>query len=94
MNILYRMAQQGVESTLMGRAEMVLLFTFLGGEIQGYVEYSDVERFLYTKLPMTVGLITVVHFWSSLKPKIIERQRRTIYWTLETKKLLQQNKIY
>jgi len=47
--------EQGVESTLVGRGEMVLLFTFLGGEIRGYVEYSDVERFLYTKLPMTVG---------------------------------------
>eukprot|EP00594_Rhizosolenia_setigera_P000941 CAMPEP_0178939820 /NCGR_PEP_ID=MMETSP0789-20121207/433_1 /TAXON_ID=3005 /ORGANISM="Rhizosolenia setigera, Strain CCMP 1694" /LENGTH=110 /DNA_ID=CAMNT_0020618725 /DNA_START=440 /DNA_END=769 /DNA_ORIENTATION=+ len=46
---------QGVEITFFGEAEMSLLYTFLGGAVRGYVEYSDVERFLYSKFPMMIG---------------------------------------
>lgn len=47
--------QQGVDITEPGKTEVGLIFTFLGGDMNGYVLLSDVRRFFYGQLPMTVG---------------------------------------
>lgn len=44
---------EGVKSTFAGRFEMELIFKYLGGEDRGFIEYSDVERFLHAKMPLT-----------------------------------------
>lgn len=54
--------EQGVESTMIGRGEMVFIYTLLGGTARGYIEYSDVERFLYSKLPMIIGEVEFPKF--------------------------------
>eukprot|EP00594_Rhizosolenia_setigera_P019317 CAMPEP_0178956392 /NCGR_PEP_ID=MMETSP0789-20121207/10220_1 /TAXON_ID=3005 /ORGANISM="Rhizosolenia setigera, Strain CCMP 1694" /LENGTH=254 /DNA_ID=CAMNT_0020638299 /DNA_START=76 /DNA_END=840 /DNA_ORIENTATION=+ len=55
--------EQGVdEITYFGEGEMSLLYSFLGGAVRGYVEYSDVERFLYSKFPMMIGEIENIDF--------------------------------
>jgi hypothetical protein len=46
---------QGVANTLPGKIEMKLIYSFLGGNIRGYIDYSDVERFLHAELPLTIG---------------------------------------
>lgn len=52
-------AQQGVSSTSPGRSEVNLIWTFLGGEVRGFIETSDVERFLNGKLPLMLGEISL-----------------------------------
>lgn len=47
---------EGVKSTVPGRFEMELIFKYLGGEDRGFIEYSDVERFLHAKMPMTKAI--------------------------------------
>lgn len=47
--------EQGVEITDPEKGELILMYELLGGGVQGYIEYSDMERFLYTKLPMVIG---------------------------------------
>lgn len=44
---------EGVKSTVAGRFEMGLIFKYLGGEDRGFIEYTDVERFLHAKMPLT-----------------------------------------
>jgi hypothetical protein len=46
---------QGVRNTLPGKIEMKLIYSFLGGNIRGFIDYSDVERFLHAELPLTIG---------------------------------------
>ena len=41
---------QGVEITTPGAFEIGLIYSFLGGNDRGYIEYSDVELFLNAKL--------------------------------------------
>ncbi|RYZ55525.1 MAG: hypothetical protein EOP07_14065 [Proteobacteria bacterium] len=47
-------AEQGVRNTFAGKTEMKLIYSFLGGKKRGYIDYSDVERFLNAELPLTV----------------------------------------
>jgi hypothetical protein len=47
-------AEQGVRNTFAGKTEMKLIYSFLGGKKRGFIDYSDVERFLNAELPMTV----------------------------------------
>ena len=47
---------ENVKSTIAGRFEMKLIFKYLGGEDRGFVEYSDVERFLHAKMPLTKAI--------------------------------------
>ena len=47
-------AAQGVENTFAGKTEMKLIYSFLGGNVRGFIDYSDVERFLHAELPLTV----------------------------------------
>ena len=46
-------ADEGVEITGPGKLEMKLIYSFLGGHDRGYIELSDVKRFLDGKLPLT-----------------------------------------
>lgn len=45
---------QGVEMTLVGYFENRLLWNFLGGNERDFIETSDVDRILHTKLPLTL----------------------------------------
>lgn len=47
---------EGVKSTTAGRFEMELIFNYLGGKDRGFIEYSDVERFLHAKMPLTKSI--------------------------------------
>lgn len=47
--------EQGVELSAAGDVEVGLIYTFLGGNERGFVDYSDVELFLNAKLPKTLG---------------------------------------
>lgn len=44
-------AQEGVEITIGGEAEMKLIYAYLGGPDRDYIEYSDVEKFLHATMP-------------------------------------------
>lgn len=46
---------QGVQNTLPGKIEMKLIYSFLGGNERGFIDYTDVERFLHAELPLTIG---------------------------------------
>ncbi len=47
---------ENVKSTIAGRFEMKLIFKYLGGDDRGFIEYSDVERFLHAKMPLTKAI--------------------------------------
>ena len=47
-------ASQGVANTFAGKTEMKLIYSFLGGNVRGFIDYSDVERFLHAELPLTI----------------------------------------
>ncbi|NRA65373.1 MAG: hypothetical protein HRU19_12880 [Pseudobacteriovorax sp.] len=46
---------QGVKISSAGNLEIALIYSFLGGNDRGFVDYSDVERFLHAQLPETIG---------------------------------------
>lgn len=46
---------QGVSNTLAGKTEIGLIYSFLGGNERGFIDYSDVERFFHAELPKTIG---------------------------------------
>ncbi len=48
-------AAQGVQNTSAGTIEIGLIYTFLGGNRRGYIDYSDVERLFFAELPKTIG---------------------------------------
>ncbi|MBC7530806.1 MAG: hypothetical protein H7318_04445 [Oligoflexus sp.] len=47
-------AEQGVKNDFAGKTEMKLIYSFLGGRKRGFIDYTDVERFLHGQLPLTV----------------------------------------
>lgn len=47
-------SEQGVRNTFAGKTEMKLIYSFLGGKKRGFIDYSDVERFLNAELPLTI----------------------------------------
>jgi hypothetical protein len=49
-------ALEGSKSTFAGEFEMKLIFNYLGGNDRGFIEYSDVERFLHAKMPLTKSI--------------------------------------
>jgi len=59
---LDRCEEQGVKITWPGRVEVGLIWSFLGGPVRGFVEVSDVERFLNGKVPLTIGEPDLI-FW-------------------------------
>lgn len=46
---------QGVKRSAPGKVEIGLIYTFLGGNKRGFIDYSDVERFFHAELPKTIG---------------------------------------
>jgi len=48
-------ADEGVEISGIEKLELMLMWTFLGGKVRKFIEYSDVERFLNAEIPLTVG---------------------------------------
>ncbi|MBC7659543.1 MAG: hypothetical protein H7249_07515 [Chitinophagaceae bacterium] len=46
---------QGVKNSTIGRLEVGLIYSFLGGVQHGYIEYDDVVSFLHAELPKTIG---------------------------------------
>jgi hypothetical protein len=48
-------AAQGVENTSAGAIEVGLIYTFLGGNKRGFIDYADVERLFFAELPKTIG---------------------------------------
>lgn len=48
-------AAQGVENDFAGQTEIGLIYTFLGGNERGFIDYADVVRFLHAELPKTIG---------------------------------------
>jgi hypothetical protein len=48
--------EENVNITAAGSLEVKLIFSFLGGNDRGFIEYSDVERFLHAKMPLTKAI--------------------------------------
>ncbi len=48
-------AAQGVQNTSAGTIEIGLIYTFLGGNKRGFIDYADVERLFHAELPKTIG---------------------------------------
>jgi hypothetical protein len=48
-------AAQGVQNTSAGTIEIGLIYTFLGGNKRGFIDYADVERLFFAELPKTIG---------------------------------------
>jgi hypothetical protein len=46
---------QGVTITNPESLELGLIYTFLGGNERGFIDYEDVDRFLHAELPKTLG---------------------------------------
>ncbi len=53
---------QGVKNNLVGETEVKLIYGFLGGVERGFIDYSDVERFLHAELTKTIGEPTSIGF--------------------------------
>lgn len=49
-------SDEGVEMSAPGKLEVGLIFSFLGGKDRGFIEYTDVERFLNAKMPLTKSI--------------------------------------
>ena len=47
--------QQDVPLSFAGSIEVGLIYTFLGGNEQGYIDHDDVVRFFHAELPKTIG---------------------------------------
>lgn len=46
---------QEVEMSFGGKVEVGLIYTYLGGHDRGYIEYTDVEKFLHASMPDTIS---------------------------------------
>lgn len=47
---------EGVKISTPGELEVKLIYSFLGGKDRGFIEYTDVERFLNAKMPLTKSI--------------------------------------
>lgn len=47
--------EQGVQNTPAGTVEVGLIYTFLGGNKRGFVDFADVERLFFAELPKNIG---------------------------------------
>ena len=47
---------QNVSMSKPGEFEVGLIYKYLGGEDRGFIEYTDVERFLHAKMPLTKSI--------------------------------------
>jgi hypothetical protein len=48
-------AERGVAVSIGSTTEIGLIYTFLGGNERGFIDFADVKRFFHAELPKTIG---------------------------------------